>query len=98
MYDGSQKSHDHRGTPEVGWATSVLPLMRLQSSLFYTSQSPGRVVTLVHMEDWEEFSASVSALFLESSVITASDYVTYRTHFLMKMWCGVSSTFREHYA
>nr|VWO95205.1 MTP1 [Ganoderma boninense] len=44
----AQKSHDHRGTPERrGADPRLVPL-----------QNPGRVVTLIHTEDWDNFSGS----------------------------------------
>lgn len=53
----AQKSHDHRGTPTVR-----ARLQSLIAFLFYLlSQSPGRVVTLVHQEDWAAFSSAVRA-------------------------------------
>ncbi|KAL0950525.1 hypothetical protein HGRIS_007333 [Hohenbuehelia grisea] len=53
----AQKSHDHRGTPEVG---SNLLQIGKQTQLDPTTfrQNPGRVVTLVHKEDWDLFSGS----------------------------------------
>lgn len=52
----AQKSHDHRGTPEVCSSTQA-PLIL---PTFVILQKPGRVVTLIHKEDWVKFSGSVS--------------------------------------
>ncbi len=52
----AQASHDHRGTPEVcNFHTSVTVTCRS-----IVVQKPGRVVTLVHKEDWDKFSGAVS--------------------------------------
>ncbi|KAI3614387.1 cation transport regulator-like protein [Moniliophthora roreri] len=50
----AQKSHDHRGTPEV---RSILDTAEAYSPS-HRSQNPGRVVTLIHKEDWDAFSDS----------------------------------------
>ncbi|KAG6834305.1 hypothetical protein H0H93_010592 [Arthromyces matolae] len=50
----AQKSHDHRGTPEVRIADSFIENCGDRSVM----QSPGRVVTLIHKEDWDKFSSS----------------------------------------
>jgi hypothetical protein len=72
----AQKSHDHRGTPEVRLCSLPPPskvkpshnwlidwiLVVLRSRLLV--QNPGRVTTLVHQEDWAKFSGAVSLFSL----------------------------------
>ena len=88
----AQKSHDHRGTPQVSSNVSFSPPHRVSkvvhglfdfwcayaslralsavfpSRLFVSFhfvvivQNPGRVVTLIHQEDWAAFSGAVSCL------------------------------------
>ena len=53
----AQKSHDHRGTPTVRCPTP--PPSWALTGLCFAYQSPGRVVTLVHQEDWTAFSSAV---------------------------------------
>ncbi|TFY52259.1 hypothetical protein EVJ58_g10118 [Rhodofomes roseus] len=53
----AQKSHDHRGTPEVRRPKRCLEKCR-SCGIPSAWQSPGRVVTLVHTEDWDAFSGS----------------------------------------
>jgi hypothetical protein len=54
----AQSSHDHRGTPEVRARPARTAALRPAHS-DPPPQNPGRVVTLVHKEDWARFSASV---------------------------------------
>ncbi|OJA19698.1 hypothetical protein AZE42_08389 [Rhizopogon vesiculosus] len=55
----AQKSHDHRGTPEVCF-TRLSFFIRGTSdrAIIAISQNPGRVVTLIHKEEWDHFSQS----------------------------------------
>jgi len=53
----AQKSHDHRGTPTVRCPNP--PPSWALTGLCFAYQSPGRVVTLVHQEDWTAFSSAV---------------------------------------
>lgn len=50
----AQSSWDHRGTPEV--CTSCVSRDNLPNAP--SSQNPGRVVTLIHADEWQLFSAS----------------------------------------
>ena len=60
----AQKSHDHRGTPEVrtlAGVSYVEPIMLIWVNAL--GQNPGRVVTLIHKEDWDHFSGAVRPNF-----------------------------------
>ena len=52
----AQASHDHRGTPEVCNFYSLV-IVKCRSNVI---QKPGRVVTLVHKEEWDKYSGAVS--------------------------------------
>ena len=55
----AQESHDHRGTPEVEAMKLEPDLVIYFTDRSSSRQNPGRVVTLVHKEDWDKFSGSV---------------------------------------
>ena len=63
----AQKSHDHRGTLQVSYYKPFFVLTRVSEAVMVAQlltrlhvQNPGRVVTLIHQEDWAAFSGAVS--------------------------------------